>query len=53
MRYFDAEEDGVSHFRYWRDNRLLIWMHLRLLAGFMARLPRLIAARLRKRRVAG
>ncbi|WP_372590770.1 glycosyltransferase family 2 protein [Guyparkeria sp.] len=53
VRYFDAEEDGVSHFRYWRDNRLLIWMHLRLLAGFTARLPRLIAGRLRKRRVAG
>ncbi len=51
VRYFDAEDDGVSHFRYWRDNRLLIWMHLRLLAGFMARLPRLITDRLRKRRV--
>ncbi|MCL7751233.1 glycosyltransferase family 2 protein [Guyparkeria hydrothermalis] len=45
VRYFDAESDGVSHFRYGRDNRLLIWMHLRLLAGFLRRLPRLIRRR--------
>ncbi|WP_322520352.1 glycosyltransferase family 2 protein [Guyparkeria halophila] len=45
VRYFDAEEDGVSHFRYGRDNRLLIWMHLRLLAGFLRRLPRLLMRR--------
>lgn len=42
VRYFDAEADGVSHFRYGRDNRLLIWMHLRLLTGFLRRLPRLV-----------
>jgi len=50
VRYYDADDDGVSHFRYWRDNRLLIWMHLRLLAGFLIRLPRLIAVRSRTRR---
>lgn len=49
VRYFDAEADGVSHFRYGRDNRLLIWMHLRLLAGFLVRLPRLIGRRVRDR----
>ena len=49
VRYFDAEADGVSHFRYGRDNRLLIWMHLRLLVGFARRLPRLVARRLRRR----
>ena len=50
VRYFDAEADGVSHFRYGRDNRLLIWMHLRLLAGFLRRLPRLIRRRWHQRR---
>jgi len=48
VRYFCAAEGGVSHFRYGRDNALLTWMHLRLLAGFMIRLPRLVW-----RRVAG
>ncbi|MCL7743801.1 glycosyltransferase family 2 protein [Guyparkeria hydrothermalis] len=47
VRYFDAQTDGVSHFHYARDNRLLIWMHLRLLAGFLWRLPRLLRRRLR------
>lgn len=52
VRYFDAEADGVSHFRYGRDNRLLIWMHLRLLSGLLWRLPRLITRRLGGRRAA-
>jgi glycosyltransferase involved in cell wall biosynthesis len=47
VRYFRPEEGGVSHFRYVRDNALLTWMHLRLLAGFAWRLPRLLAQRLR------
>jgi glycosyltransferase involved in cell wall biosynthesis len=47
VRYFTAGEGGVSHFRYLRDNVLLVGMHLRLLAGFMLRLPRLVARRLR------
>ena len=42
VRYFSAEEGGISHFNYFRDNALLSWMHLRLLAGFMLRLPLLI-----------
>ncbi len=41
VRYLAADEGGVSHFRYLRDNALLTWMHLRLLAGFALRLPRL------------
>ncbi len=47
VRYFRADEGGVSHFNYWRDNALLTWMHLRLFLGFLARLPLLAARRLR------
>jgi hypothetical protein len=47
VRYFRPEEGGVSHFRYGRDNLLLIGMHLRLLAGFVVRLPALVAQRLK------
>jgi glycosyltransferase involved in cell wall biosynthesis len=50
VRYFRAEEGGVSHFNYWRDNALLSWMHLRLFLGFLWRLPLLAARRLRKAR---
>jgi glycosyltransferase involved in cell wall biosynthesis len=46
VRYFSAAEGGVSHFNYWRDNVLLTSMYLRLLAGFVIRLPLLIARRL-------
>lgn len=42
VRYLRPEEGGVSHFRYWRDNALLTWMHFRLMLGFLARLPRLL-----------
>lgn len=47
VRYFSRAEGGVSHFNYWRDNALLTWMHLRLLAGFVLRLPLLAVRRLR------
>ncbi len=50
VRYFRREEGGVSHFHYLRDNALLAWMHLRLLTGFVARLPLLTARRLRTSR---
>ena len=46
VRYFTAAEGGVSHFNYWRDNVLLTSMYLRLLAGFIVRLPLLLARRL-------
>jgi glycosyltransferase involved in cell wall biosynthesis len=42
VKYFAAEEGGVSHFNYLRDNVLLTSMHLRLFAGFIIRLPLLI-----------
>jgi glycosyltransferase involved in cell wall biosynthesis len=45
VRYFSREEGGVSHFHYWRDNVLLTSMYLRLLAGFLLRLPALAARR--------
>lgn len=48
VRYFRADEGGVSHFNYWRDNALLTWMHLRLFCGFLLRLPLLAARRLRR-----
>jgi glycosyltransferase involved in cell wall biosynthesis len=50
VRYLRPDEGGVSHFRYWRDNALLTWMHLRLMLGFLARLPLLAARRLRSSR---
>ena len=46
VRYLSAEEGGVSHFKYVRDNLLLTWMHLRLLLGFLLRLPLLLWRRL-------
>ncbi|MEQ6292160.1 glycosyltransferase family 2 protein [Vogesella sp. GCM10023246] len=46
VKYFQAEEGGVSHFNYWRDNRLLTWMHIRLMFGFALRLPLLLWRRL-------
>ena len=45
VKYLRADEGGVSHFRYGRDNLLLTWMHLRLVAGFLLRLPLLVAKR--------
>ena len=47
VRYFATTDGGVSHFHYWRDNALLTWMHLRLLAGFVPRLPVLLVRRRR------
>jgi hypothetical protein len=38
VRYLTPAEGGVSHFRYLRDNALLTWMHLRLVAGALGRL---------------
>jgi glycosyltransferase involved in cell wall biosynthesis len=46
VRYFSADEGGVSHFNYLRDNTLLTWMHFRLMCGFVLRLPLLIWRRL-------
>jgi glycosyltransferase involved in cell wall biosynthesis len=46
VRYFTAEEGGVSHFNYLRDNLLLTGMHTRLFLGFLWRLPKLLVQRL-------
>ena len=50
VRYVRPEDGGVSHFNYWRDNALLSWMYLRLLAGFVPRLPGLLVRRRAGRR---
>ena len=47
VKYLSAQEGGVSHFNYLRDNVLLTWMHTRLLAGFLLRLPLLAWRRVR------
>ena len=49
VKYLRPEEGGVSHFRYGRDNVLLTWMHLRLVFGFLCRLPWLVTRRLARR----
>ncbi|OZA11789.1 MAG: glycosyl transferase family 2, partial [Hydrogenophilales bacterium 17-62-8] len=50
VKYLAACEGGVSHFNYLRDNTLLTWMHLRLVLGFIVRLPLLLFRRLRPAR---
>jgi len=47
VRYPRAEDGGVSHFNYLRDNALLTWMHTRLFIGFVLRSPRLLRRRMR------
>lgn len=42
VRYLTSSEGGVSQFRYYRDNTLLTWMHIRLCCGFLFRLPKLL-----------
>jgi len=37
VRYLRADEGGVSHFRYGRDNALLTAMHARLMTEFLVR----------------
>ena len=44
-KYFRPDEGGVSHFNYLRDNLMLARMHSRLFAGFVLRLPVLLARR--------
>ena len=56
-RYLGADEGGVSHFNYLRDNLLLTWMYHRLMAGMLLRIPillfRRLAGRVRPVTVAG
>ena len=46
VKYLSADEGGVSHFRYGRDNVLLTWMHMRLMLEFVLRLPLLVWRRM-------
>jgi hypothetical protein len=46
VTYFSPSEGGVSHFKYIRDNVLLTGMHIRLIFGFLARLPVLLWRRM-------
>jgi glycosyltransferase involved in cell wall biosynthesis len=52
VRYLRADEGGVSHFNYLRDNVLLTWMHARLVFEFLVRLP-VLAWRKRSRNGSG
>ncbi len=47
VKYLSAEEGGVSHFHYGRDNALLTWMHSRLMLEFAWRWPGLLWRRWR------
>ncbi|MGH8278854.1 MAG: glycosyltransferase family 2 protein [Gammaproteobacteria bacterium] len=42
--------DGISHFRLWRDNGRMAWLHLRLFFGMLPRIPRLLRRNFRRRR---
>jgi glycosyltransferase involved in cell wall biosynthesis len=48
VKYLTADEGGVSHFQYVRDNLLLSWMHARLMGEFVLRLPELVMRRVRR-----
>lgn len=49
--YLNAEEGGVSHFKYVRDNVLITWMHFRLLVfHWWFRFPGLALRRYRVRK---
>ncbi len=48
VKYLRADEGGVSHFNYLRDNVLLTGMHIRLVFGFLARLPLLLWRKVRE-----
>jgi len=41
-------DDGVSHFRLWRDNVMISAMHARLFFGMLVRLPRLLLGKVRR-----
>ncbi len=38
--------DGVSHFKLWKDNALISWMHTRLFFGMLVRTPTLLKRKL-------
>lgn len=38
VRYVSREQGGVSHFRLWRDNLLISWMHTRMVIALLFRM---------------
>lgn len=46
VRYLDHSQNGISQFRYVRDNLLLTWMHLRLLSIFIVNLAPILMRKL-------
>ena len=38
VRYLSQEQGGVSHFRMWRDNVLISWMHTRMVLALLFRI---------------
>ncbi len=46
VRYLAADEGGISHFRYLRDNLLLTGMHIRLMLEWLVRWPLLLVRRI-------
>lgn len=50
VRYPDQSAGGVTHFRYLRDNVLLVGAHTRLMLGMLVRLPWLVRLRWVRRR---
>jgi glycosyltransferase involved in cell wall biosynthesis len=48
VRYFTSQDGGTSHFKYLRDNLLLVLVHTGLFFGMLIRLPKL--RRFRQRR---
>lgn len=51
VRYFSAAEGGISHFRYWRDNLLLVVRHTGMVIEMLVRWP--VIWRRRRRASAG
>lgn len=47
VRYLTAAQGGVSHFRLWRDNVLISWMHTRMVLALIFR----VLFRARPRRI--
>jgi polyprenyl-phospho-N-acetylgalactosaminyl synthase len=45
VRYLKADEGGVSHFRMFRDNALISWVHTRLVTLRILRGLGLVARR--------
>ena len=43
-------EDGISHFRMFKDNGRMAWLHLRLFLGMLPRAPKLIYRNLSRKR---